>query len=184
MRQSGLFASLRAFWADPAQRRVLMWVLAFAGALILGYGAVQAVRAQLDYRDRGDDVRAAERQAVALEQSLGLNYNPGDAPALTPTVAATPPAAGATTPLVEPTPAAATPSDAAGPALSQNDALLLFTLRSQVRKAETAQAQAYNRRSDAIQIMGIGVIVLALAYVVAPTGRRAVEIPPGHGPRG
>ena len=181
-------ASLRAFWADPAQRRVLMWVLAAVGAVILVYGVVQIVRAQLDYMDRSDELDAAEQQAEAMEQALGLTNQADATPALTPTVEATAsaePTSGAeTTPLAGPTPAATPVGEAAadsatGPEISQSDALLIMTLRSQVRKAESAQIAAYNRRADGIRVVGIGVIVLALAYLVAPTGKRAEDVPPG-----
>ncbi len=192
MRQlRALPASLRAFWADPAQRRVLMWVLAAVGALILVYGVVQIVRAQLDYMDRSDKLDAAEQQAEALEQSLGLTNRGDTTPTLTPTAEATASAetssSAETTPLAGPTPVATPAPEAAansptGPELSQSDALLLMTLRSQVRKAESAQIAAYNRRADGIRVIGIGVIVLALAYLVAPTGQRGeVKAPPGPG---
>lgn len=142
-----LFQSLRDFWADDQQRKTLMWVIAAVGALVLVYGIVRIVQGQLDYQDRTDSVDNMKAQIDAFT-------------ALFPTAADK-------DGVIKPDLTSAT----------QDQLMTLATLKRQEHEAKNNRIDAYNHRQNGIRIAGIGVIGLALAYLVSPTGKKPDAAP-------
>jgi hypothetical protein len=136
------FRSLRDFWANDQQRKTLMWVIAAVGALVLVYGVVQIVQGQLDYQHRTDDLHKATAQIDAFEAQFPTGTDANG--------------------VIKPDLSSAT----------QDQLLMLATIKRQERDATNNRIDAYNKRAIGIRIAGVGVIGLALAYLVSPTGKK------------
>ena len=134
---ASFFHSVRSFWANEQQRKTLMWVVAALGALILAYGIVQIVQAQIDYQHRTDDLHKATAQIDAF-------------------IATFPTGTDSTTGEVKPDLTGAT----------QDQLLMLATFKRTERDAKNSQIDAYNKRAIGIRIAGVGVIGIALAFLV------------------
>ena len=120
-----------------------MWVIAALGALVLVYGVVQIVQGQIDYQHRTDDLHKATAQIDAF-------------------IATFPTGTDSATGEVKPDLTGAT----------QDQLLMLATFKRTERDAENNQIDAYNKRAIGIRIAGVGVIGLALAYLISPTGKK------------
>jgi hypothetical protein len=144
---ASFFHSIRHFWADDQQRKTLMWVVAALGALVLVYGVVQIVQGQIDYQHRTDDLHDATAQIDAFIATFPTGTDP-------------------TTGEVKPDLSGAT----------QDQLFMLATFKKQEREAKNNQIDAYNERAIGIRIAGIGVIGIALAYLISPTGQKP-EVP-------
>jgi hypothetical protein len=139
---ASFFRSLRDFWANDQQRKTLMWVIAAVGTVVLVYGVVQIVQGQIDYQHRSDDLDKTRLQITAFEAQFPTGTD----------------AAG----VIKPDLSTAT----------QDQLLMLATFKKQERDAENKRIDAYNKRAIGIRIAGVGVIGLALAYLVSPTPKK------------
>jgi hypothetical protein len=149
---ASFFRSLRDFWANDQQRKTLMWVIAAVGALVLVYGVVQIVQSQIDYQHRSDDLDKARLQIAAFDAQFPTGTDANG--------------------VVKPDLSNAT----------QDQLLMVATLRRQERDAENNRIDAYNKRAIGIRIAGVGVIGLALAYLVSPTPKKPDAAPDADQP--
>jgi hypothetical protein len=140
---ASFFHSIRSFWANEQQRKTLMWVVAALGALILVYGVVQIAQGQIDYQHRTDDLHKATAQVDAFISTFPTGTDPK-------TGEIKPDLSGAT----------------------QDQLLMLGTFKKQERDATNNRIDAYNKRAIGIRIAGVGVIGIALAYLISPTGNK------------
>jgi hypothetical protein len=64
---------------------------------------------------------------------------------------------------------------------TQADLLFLATMKREERETFNRRVDAINERALGVRIAGIGIVGLALAYLVAPEGKRpqAASVPPG-----
>ena len=138
MRQIKSTAStLHNVWADPQQRKTLMWVIAAIGLLIIGIGVYTIIDGQLEYMDRTDEIDAISDRVDGFVQQFPTTEVDGE-----------------TKPDLR---------DA-----TQEDVMLLAVLEREKREAKNNRVDADNQRRTGVRIVGIGVIGLALAYLVAP----------------
>jgi hypothetical protein len=146
-RIASFFHSLRDFWANDQQRKTLMWVIAAVGAVVLVYGIVQIAQGQIDYQHRSDDLDKVRQQIAAFEAQFPTGTDPNG--------------------VVKPDLSTAT----------QDQLMMLATFKRQERDAENRRIDAYNKRQIGIRIAGVGVIGLALAYLVSPTAKKPHAAP-------
>jgi hypothetical protein len=65
--------------------------------------------------------------------------------------------------------------------LTQADQMMLIVFRQNEIKFKNARTDAYNQRGSGLQIIGVGIFGLALAYIFSPGRKREPkpgEIPP------
>lgn len=134
---------LRNFGANHEQRRTLMWVLVAVGVLVVIFGIYQIVTGQLDYMDYNDKIEDAELQVKNFESLFPTVEDENGELKVDLTEA------------------------------SQDDLMVLAMLNRDVTNLRNDRVDPDNQRRTGVRIVGIGVLVLAVAYLLLPENKQA-----------